>query len=75
MEAVLLASGYKTPFKNNKLSVNGNKEALYSDTTNTDYSWLGASSGTTGDILINGFDISFLPENIDITRLYFNVKI
>ena len=74
MEVVLLASSYKTPFKNNKVSVNGNKNALYSDTTNDDYSWIGTSSGTTGDILINSFDISFLPENIEITRLYFNVK-
>ncbi len=74
MEIISLASKYKTPFQYNTLSV-PNEGNLFKDTSNTDYCSLRASSGTRGDILLHGFDISSLPENAEIKRVYFKAKI
>lgn len=74
MEVISLASKYKTPFQYSTLSVPG-EENLFKDTSNTSYCSLRAASGTRGDILLHGFDISSLPENAEIKRVYFKAKI
>lgn len=74
MEMILIPSSYKAPFKK---SANDPYEAakLYTDTNSTASTTLRTASGTTGDIVLRGYDVSLLPENIEIKRVYFKAKL